>query len=227
MSRWGLRSVSERLHFGVVDETVALPLPARDKLFGRLVLPTLNERGTAIGMSGRYVSLRSGAALRARHIRAYTRLPDGPPAPYNYTGLARVKADGVVIVTGNEIDAATVLAALDPSGQANIPVVGLSHDTLPSQWAAMVARTEAFVILAMDAEVTDAALALRLSDELKTAGCRLAPSFVLPQRSHTLNEALCTLGAAAFAMALCEHLDEVTHSVRQAQGWRRWSCRIA
>lgn len=79
----------------------------------------------------------------------------------------------------------------------------------------------------MDAEVTDAAHAVHLSDELKTAGCRLAPYFVPPRGCHSLNEALCALGAASLAMALCEHLDAVTHAVRKAQGWRRWACRIA
>lgn len=62
---------------------------------------------------------------------------------------------------------------------------------------------------------------------LRTAGCRLAPCFVPPPGCHTLNKALHALGTASLAMALCQHLEEVTYGLRRAQGWRRWACRIA
>lgn len=229
VARWGLCSVAERLRFGVVDERVALALPpaARETLFGRLVLPTLDEQGLALWMRGRYVSLRPAATLQAQGIPAYTRLPGVAPVPYNYTSLAQAGEDGVVIVTRDEIDVASVLVALDRTGQAVVPVISLSPDNLPRDWAALLARTEALVVLAMDATGRDAEHALRLTRALKTAGCRVAPSFALPKGCHSLNEVLCTLGAASLAMALCEHLEEVTHTVSKAQGWRRWACRIA
>lgn len=227
VARWGLRSVAERLRFGVVDERVALPPAARETLFGRLVLPTLDEQGLALWMRGRYVSLRPAATLQAQGIPAYTRLPGVAPVPYNYTSLAQAGEDGVVIVTRDEIDVASVLVALDRTGQAVVPVISLSPDNLPRDWAALLARTEALVILAMDATGSDAEHALRLTRALKTAGCRVAPTFALPKGCHTLNEVLCTLGAASLAMALCEHLEEVTQTVSKAQGWRRWACRIA
>jgi replicative DNA helicase len=190
----GLEHVATVLEFGVVDNAViqAAPPEARGKLqqlHGRLIVPTM-QSGTAVFFKARAVGIVPDAQNK------YDAPKGSIPAPYNPIALEHASTQGFLILVEGEIDAASILAALD----LEYPVIGLPGGNLTQAWAQKILETNATVYTLMDSDDAGAKHAVNLETKLHALGVRTRR--IALDGYNDPNAALIALGADGLAAAL-------------------------